>query len=323
MSHFAVLVIGEDVEGQLAPYQENNMGDCPEEYLEFEDYTDEVEEAWDNEKAKMIQCPNGEYVFHHDERFRQGQFPDRQTIIPPDHKDVEVPWSAVYESIDDFANSYYGYRKDESTGRYGYWSNPNAKWDWYQIGGRWTGSLKLKKGAAGKVGEPGVFGVEGAEGWVDQALKKDIDFEAMRNQSGKKAARQYDKVMEAIKDKLDGYVSWEKMRDEIHKDNIDQARDAYHAQEAVKAFPKRGLGWMASVDDFYPISREEYIQEAKDSACVFFAFLKDGEWVERGQMGWFGFAAKKKDTAEWNRQYNRMLDELDDDTLLTVVDCHI
>ena len=40
MSHFSVAVVTntgseEEVERLLAPYQENNMGDCPEEYLEF------------------------------------------------------------------------------------------------------------------------------------------------------------------------------------------------------------------------------------------------------------------------------------------------
>lgn len=40
------------------------------------------------------------------------------------------------------------YRKDEN----GVWmeysrSNPNMKWDWYQVGGRWPGRLVLKEGA--------------------------------------------------------------------------------------------------------------------------------------------------------------------------------
>ncbi len=32
---------------------------------------------------------------------------------------------------------------------YGYYNNPNAKWDWFEIGGRWAGSLKLKKERVG------------------------------------------------------------------------------------------------------------------------------------------------------------------------------
>ena len=34
---------------------------------------------------------------------------------------------------------------DPITGKKGYWHNPNARWDWYSIGGRWAGKLKLKK----------------------------------------------------------------------------------------------------------------------------------------------------------------------------------
>ncbi len=37
MSHFTVLVIGDEVDEQLAQYQENNMADVPKEYLEFEE----------------------------------------------------------------------------------------------------------------------------------------------------------------------------------------------------------------------------------------------------------------------------------------------
>ena len=40
---------------------------------------------------------------------------------------------------------------DEETGRCGYWQNPNARWDWYVIGGRWGGQLRLKGGGVGNV----------------------------------------------------------------------------------------------------------------------------------------------------------------------------
>lgn len=29
---------------------------------------------------------------------------------------------------------------------YEYWTNPNAKWDWFEIGGRWSNRLRLKSG---------------------------------------------------------------------------------------------------------------------------------------------------------------------------------
>ena len=61
----------------------------------------------------------------------------------------EAKWEYVaskekYPTLDEFADRYYGYRK--VNGRYGYMSNPNAKWDWYQEGGRWGGYIFNKKG---------------------------------------------------------------------------------------------------------------------------------------------------------------------------------
>lgn len=35
---------------------------------------------------------------------------------------------------------------DERTGKRGYWQNPNAKWDWLVVGGRFSGSLRTKRG---------------------------------------------------------------------------------------------------------------------------------------------------------------------------------
>ena len=82
MSHFITIVIGDDPEGQLEPFNEGP----PEgsEYLEFEE----------NEEGKS-----------------------------------------------------------EYEGKKGYWFNPNAKWDWYQLGGRWYGYLPLKEDGQGEFGK--------------------------------------------------------------------------------------------------------------------------------------------------------------------------
>ena len=48
---------------------------------------------------------------------------------------------------------------DPITGKYGYWENPNAEWDWYVIGGRWDGGIPTK------------------DGGVNVARVKDIDWE--------------------------------------------------------------------------------------------------------------------------------------------------
>ena len=51
--------------------------------------------------------------------------------------------------IDDIMRPYYEnleIQKIVEEDGYEYWINPNAKWDWFEIGGRWPGRLRLKNG---------------------------------------------------------------------------------------------------------------------------------------------------------------------------------
>ena len=45
--HFSVMVFGDDVEQQLAPFQETNMGPIAPEYMQKIDYTDDVRELFE------------------------------------------------------------------------------------------------------------------------------------------------------------------------------------------------------------------------------------------------------------------------------------
>ena len=47
--HYCIIVAGEPEE-QLAPFQENNMGTCPKEFLAFVDHTEEVTEAYNSKQ---------------------------------------------------------------------------------------------------------------------------------------------------------------------------------------------------------------------------------------------------------------------------------
>jgi hypothetical protein len=52
--------------------------------------------------------------------------------------------------------------------------NPQSKWDWWVIGGRWTGFYRLKDDAKGITGQVGTFGDPAEPGCVDVARKGDI-----------------------------------------------------------------------------------------------------------------------------------------------------
>ena len=50
----------------------------------------------------------------------------------------------VFDTYDEFMSQCYGYKLID--GAWSRWRNPNAKWDWYSEGGRWSGELTTKDG---------------------------------------------------------------------------------------------------------------------------------------------------------------------------------
>ncbi len=130
MSHFTVTVIGSNAEEQLAKFQENNMGDCPKEYLEFFDVTDKYLEEYNNEYIERIRLPNGELVSPYDDCFKVESndiFSDEYEVDDGLER-ISVPFKELYSSFENFIYDWAGYHKqDAETNRYGYWENPNAK----------------------------------------------------------------------------------------------------------------------------------------------------------------------------------------------------
>lgn len=204
MSHFTVLVIGPDVDKQLRPFHEFECTGYNDEYVENIDKLSELKAEFANHKHE------GEYSYvsladfaenwHGSKVVYTGEEPD----IKGYHK---FGWARVTLSGD----------VTEYIDR----TNPNAKWDWYQIGGRWKASLLLKDGTR-----------------ADEATKGEVDWKAM-------------------------------------------------------------------------------------GSFGTFAVVKDGQWYEKGEMGYWAMVSNAKGEPEWSEEYSSLLDSVSDDTMLTIVDCHI
>ena len=332
MSHFSVMIIGENPEEQLEPYWEL---DLTEEEVrndprgEFHSEQDEVDDDWENKTVKMIKLSNGEFCYTWDKRFTTGKLFEQTKEYPADSEKVTLTYKENAQrqgmTKEEFTDNWYGYSKHN--GEYGYWNNPNAKWDWYQLGGRWSGYFKLKEGSDGTKGECGVLNSCRTEdkGHADQLLKKDIDLEGMFADAMKKAAERYNEFEEVTKG-LDPPPRWDSVR-ELFPDDIDRARTVYHGHEFIQALQKADMmPWGGEIIDIYFVGqggREKYIENSKCQCLIPFAFVKDGEWYEKGEMGWWGMVSDEKLQYDWSAKFMELWEDLPEDTLISMYDLHI
>lgn len=71
-------------------------------------------------------------------------------------------------------------------------------------------------------------------------------------------------------------------------------------------------------------TNEDYVSKIDWEDILPFAFVTPiGEWHERGKMGWWACVFNEKATDNWESEFKEFLGSLDEDTIVTVVDCHI
>lgn len=215
-TNFARQLVGA-VEEVMTPYST----EPPEEYKEFADMTEELKADY----AKSVDClklPNGKIVecgsypyfskysiidgkvsqnkvgpLHHARRTKQSR---KIQYLP------NCPRQKVYKTFEKYAEDYRGYEYNEEEKGYGFYCNPNAMWDWYQIGGRWPVTFLVKADCTEySFGERswGNYSKKypAPEGymWVSAARKKDICWDIMRSWYIAQDTERYNKLKEASK----------------------------------------------------------------------------------------------------------------------------
>lgn len=287
MSHFTVMVIGFNPEEQLARFSE---------HIEVPEYcTGEVPEA---EKNRMLDYYNGEggCSFASFDKCYETKGEDWNGNV----------WRKDYDDV----------WKEYST------SNPDGKWDWFSLGGRWSGTLKLKTGRKGTKGSSGVYGnVPG----IDQAFKMDIDFEGMTQEAYQDGIEHYRSIVVACNGEIPKLlIPAPNRRQNLPADaDLKALWDEYREQEAVKIFtsciPNTFCG--PELDD-YQCTEEEYAQDSANAVLSTFAYILDGKWHQRIA---YVFASEKSGdmtATEWHKHMREMFESLPDDTLISIYDCH-
>jgi hypothetical protein len=213
------------------------------------------------------------------------------------------------------------------------WStyNPESKWDYWRIGGRWAGHFVAKQMVADLVFS--------ARGWDspkpadDGLLRCDggrlslLDLDAMRDVAAREAHARYDK-WEAISAETPSAKPWSHFGGlaELKEITLDEARRRYHSQPRVeRAHRDEEFRWGECVIDEFLPPRDEYVAEARRGAVPGYALVTlDREWVAPGRMGWFGMSSDGPgERSGYCVAVNSYLDQLDPATFVVVVDCHI
>ena len=147
---------------------------------------------------------------------------------------------------------------------YEYWHNPNGTWDWYQVGGRWCGSLKLKRGfkpTPDMYGKPSNILEEGVdpyfhdfcEDWVDSAPIGSIDT-SLDMRAWNAAIEDWDKAMNG---KTVGFFQTKEslLRDYIIKENYAACRALFYFGYVIdhegnwhQMWPE-GYSWSVNISD--------------------------------------------------------------------------
>lgn len=281
MSHFAVAVFSDGtktVEQLLAPYQENNMDDCPKEYLQFFSTSAKHRSEWENESTEKVKLKDGRLVWPWSDEANGGEV-------------VTVTYKKLYPTFKEFLEDYICSTFDEEMQDYGYWENPNARWDWYRIGGRWKGMLKAKKGDKG---EPSfVCPIKDKDGRFSSAKIKDIDF-SPDTEKYNNALRWWEVVME------DSPLKPGERKSDFF--------NYYKKEYLLKKYKDK-----------------ETYAKIQSSFSTFAVILPDGTWCEKGKMGWFGCSSDSaEESFDWDMKYKEcFIDKADPEWTLTIVDCHI
>ncbi len=324
MSHFTVIVIGNDIEEQLEPYAEQ---DFDEKYGAFNDTEQESLEEYHNGEVEIVTLENGEKYSKYNQMFRDFNAKTFKTdyVFPKGSILSKGKFTELYPTFEEFMNGWHGTsERDEKTGKYGYWHNPQAKWDWFQVGGRWSGFFKIKPGfenqADIKVGLPGAFGNKPKKSWVDSTQLQYIDISEMQNDEVQQANATYDKIEELLKGRT--FPNWTEILKK-HGEDVEAAREEYNSNQVVKDFNQANFHIWGDFYEGFGNSRQEYVEKCKNQVMVPFAVVKDGNWYQKGEMGWWGMSTNEMTQDEWNKKFWEMINSLDPTTQLTLVDCHI
>lgn len=242
------------------------------------------------------------YSCHTDDEGVPKEFEDRDAEIRCDY--IHLVTTNLKPSLEDYARDH-GYVLHE--GRYGYWYNPNAKWDWFTIGGRWRGMLEVKLDTP--LSDIVREGREYKHTEADGTRLKYIDHESM-----------YKRLLKEANEFCD---SWASLM--FGKGNIAgvEVQTLHQAISLGLATPNEGIPegkYRRCGGDYYKLSdvtKQDVIDKAVQAGrFATAAYVQDGNWVESDA------SLLKQASADWPTQQHEWMNNGNQDDWVVIVDVH-
>ena len=309
--------VDEAVAEKLEPFSANT--DDPS-FLEFVDQTEELKQEYEG-TIDCIKLPQGKIVparygfyqnrfeIQNGKVFQRKAGPARQLRRTKRAKRMQVyqnyPFQKLYRDFRQFAEewAYADWQEDQQA--YGYYSNPDAQWDWYSIGGRWPCQLLVKDTCTEYVPsefEPGDSDsdMRPPKGyrWVSAARMKDIQWDAIRQYHRSIFSERYF----WLKGISQTGVLPQGFYGKCEEDGICLGGDPiFQKGETLEEYLIR-MDWSRTRK--YPIP-----------ACNFLDL--DDNWEGESVFGW------NSCSQDWEDALDSFLSGLSPEDVLVVVDCHI
>ena len=300
-------------------------GSESEDCYEFCDQKDDVQSRYENRSCDCVRLPDGRIVsLYHSSVW--GKFTIRdglvfQTKAGPlkhpirTHKAKKMtalpnyPFKKLYKTMHEFAIDYCDYEYDESMQGYGYYCNPNAMWDWYQIGGRWPVTFLVKDtcteysfGERSWGNDDEDFPCPDGYMWVSAARKKDIEWDAMKKWYLGQAKKRFT-ALEAMF--VTGIIEPEQYM-QVKDGCVYSVMDLiYKIGEPEEEYLTR----MGVTDKCkYPVS--------------FCDLINEDDWIAQGN-DYFSPEHRNEPALTWYDTIQQFIDDLDDEDVLVSIDYHM
>lgn len=368
MSHASLLIItkekptNEELEELMLPYREYGVTGEINEYVEWIDNTEELKEEYETEKRRVIRkvsdnslyCPYESNMFYRDptedellkiKKFHNSEFKYTEKdwkdgrgyrpkiqYIPKGYEECQVTHKEFFGDFKEFLIQWHEYEdEDLKDNKIGYYDNPNSKYDWYQIGGRFSGLFQAKNKDEAKNGEKSWTNKDLETKGFDIIQKKNIDIEAMIEKAKKETENYWNVLLKYYPDltkfptkSWQDYISeWEKNHKEFNREEVKKnfENQENYDKDIIAALNKElNLLFDNPINFYCKGNKEDFHKKMLYNQFGTFAILKDKFWYQKGQLGWFGTC--EKEDKNWEETYYEILESIDDEDWLTVIDYH-